>query len=107
MTSIDSVYPSSLSAKVHEILRKELHFDGVIITDDLAMDGIREYTDGTEAAVRAVEAGNDMLCCSDYEMQYQAVLSALSSGRITEERIDKSVARILRWKIRLKLIAVD
>lgn len=107
VTSIDSVYPSSLSAKVHEILRKELHFDGVIITDDLAMDGIREYTDGTEAAVRAVEAGNDMLCCSDYEMQYQAVLSALSSGRITEERIDKSVARILRWKIRLKLIAVD
>jgi beta-N-acetylhexosaminidase len=107
MTCVDSVYPSSLSIEVHNILRNVLNFDGVIITDDLAMDGIREYTDGTEAAVRAVEAGNDMLCCSDYEIQYTAVLQAILDGRITEERIEESIARILRWKIDLNLIDIN
>ncbi|MHB1152676.1 MAG: glycoside hydrolase family 3 protein [Eubacteriales bacterium] len=107
MTCVDSVYPSSLSIEVHNVLRNVLNFDGVIITDDLAMDGIREYTDGTEAAVRAVEAGNDMLCCSDYETQYSAVLQAIRDGRITEERIEESVARVLRWKIDLKLIDIN
>jgi beta-N-acetylhexosaminidase len=104
MTCVDSVYPSSLSVDVHKLLRNELNFDGVIMTDDLSMEGIRKYTNGTEAAVRAVEAGNDMLCCSDYEIQYPAVLEAVHSGRITVERIEESVARILRWKIQLKLI---
>jgi beta-N-acetylhexosaminidase len=104
MTCVDSVYPSSLSVDVHNLLRDELKFDGVIMTDDLSMDGIRKYTNGTEAAVRAVEAGNDMLCCSDYETQYPAVLEAVRSGRITVERIEESVTRILRWKIQLKLI---
>lgn len=107
MTCVDSIYPSSLSIEVHNILRNVLNFDGVIITDDLAMDGIREYTDGTEAAVRAVEAGNDMLCCSDYETQYTAVLQAIHDGRITEKRIEESVQRILRWKIDLKLIDIN
>jgi beta-N-acetylhexosaminidase len=45
-----------------------------------------------------------MLCCSDYETQYPAVLEAVRSGRITVERIEESVTRILRWKIQLKLI---
>ncbi len=107
MTCVDNVYPSSLSIEVHNILRNVLNFDGVIITDDLAMDGIREYTDGTEAAVRAVEAGNDMLCCSDYKTQYIAVLQAIHDGRITEGRIEESVARVLRWKIDLKLIDIN
>lgn len=106
MECVDDEYPSSLSVEVHNILRNDLNFKGVIITDDLAMDGIREYTDGMEAAVRAVEAGNDMLCCSNYGIQFEAVLRALKDGRITEERIDESVARILRWKIDLKLIVI-
>lgn len=106
MTCVDDVYPASLSAEVHKLLRNELGFDGVIMTDDLAMEGIRKYTDGTEAAVLAVEAGNDMLCCSEYEPQYQAVIDAVREGRLTKERIDESVARILRWKIKLNLIKV-
>jgi beta-N-acetylhexosaminidase len=106
MTGVDGNYPASLSVEVHQILRNELKFDGVIMTDDLAMEGIRKYTDGNEAAVRAMEAGNDMLCCSDYESQLPAVIMAVRDGRLTETRIDESVARILKWKMDLKLIDI-
>ncbi len=101
---MDSQYPASLSPKVHDILRNELSFDGVIITDDLVMDGIRDFVSDDMAAVIAVEAGNDMLCCSDFELQIPTVLEAVRSGRIPEERIDESVMRILMLKLELGAI---
>lgn len=101
---MDSQYPASLSPKVHDILRNELSFDGVIITDDLVMDGIRDFVSDDMAAVIAVEAGNDMLCCSDFELQIPTVLEAVRSGRISEERIDESVMRILMLKLELGII---
>ena len=101
---MDSQYPASLSPKVHDILRNELSFDGVIITDDLVMDGIRDFVSDDMAAVIAVEAGNDMLCCSDFGLQIPTVLEAVRSGRISEERIDESVMRILMLKLELGII---
>ncbi len=101
---MDSEYPASLSYKVHEILRNELSYDGVIITDDLVMDGIRDFVPDDEAAVIAVEAGNDVLCCSDFELQIPTVIEAVKSGRISEERIDESVMRILVLKLELGII---
>lgn len=104
MECIDPDRPASVSSAVHELLRGTLNFNGVIITDDLGMDGITNFTDGAEAAVAAVLAGNDMLCCSDYETQYKAVVSAYENKLITEERINQSVERILKWKIDLNII---
>lgn len=104
VNSIDSEHPASLSAAAHNILREELGFDGLIITDDLYMDAIRQYTYGEEAAVMAVMAGNDLLCCTDYETQYPAVLQAVKEGKITEERINESVLRILQTKIDMGVI---
>ena len=104
---IDSTYPASISAKMHEILRNELGFEGVIVTDDLSMDAITLYTDGASAAVAAVLSGNDMLCCSDYATQYPAVLGAVQDGTISVERIEESVRRILNWKISLGLIEAE
>ena len=100
-----SQYPASLSRQVHQILREELGFDGVIITDDLSMDGIRQFTGDEEAAVLAVKAGNDLLCCTDFQIQVPAVLQAVESGEIDETRIDESVLRILRLKASLGLIS--
>ena len=97
--------PASLSRQVHQILREELGFDGVIITDDLSMDGIRQFTGDEEAAVLAVKAGNDLLCCTDFQIQVPAVLQAVESGEIDETRIDESVLRILRLKASLGLIS--
>ena len=66
---MDDQEPASISLPVHNILRNELGFDGVIITDDLVMEGVRQFAGDAEIAVRAVQAGNDMLCCTDFEVQ--------------------------------------
>ena len=60
---MDAALPASLSPAVHEVLRETLGFDGIVITDDLAMDAVKQYANG-EAAVLAVLAGNDMLITS-------------------------------------------
>ena len=101
---MDDKYPASISPKVHKILREELGFDGVIITDDMSMSAITRYTDGEDAAVLAIQSGNDMICCSDYETQYAAVLQAVKDGEISEERIEESVTRVLKWKIDIGII---
>lgn len=104
VTCVDPEYPASLSAKWHEELRETLGFNGCVITDDLIMGAIQEYCDASSAAVQAVMAGNDLLCCSDYGTQYPAVLEAVKAGEISQERIDQSVRRILRWKADLGLL---
>ena len=96
---IDPDLPASLSPAVHQVLRETLGFDGVIVTDDLVMGAIRDFAGDAEAAVLAVEAGNDLLCCTDFETQIPAVIAAVESGEIAEERIDESVIRILMMKI--------
>lgn len=98
VTAIDPNRPASLSSAAHRILRDELGFQGLIMTDDLSMGAIRDYTGGEEAAVMAVQAGNDLICCTDYKTQYAAVLKAVRDGRISEARINESALRILRYK---------
>lgn len=101
---MDPESPASISAKVHEILRTQLGFDGVVITDDLAMEGVKQFAGDTEIAVRAVQAGNDLLCCTEFKTQIPAVIDAVKAGTISEERIDESVERILKLKIELGII---
>ncbi len=96
--SMDDKYPASLSSKVHKILRETLSFDGVVVTDDLYMEGITQYVKKEEAAILAVQAGNDLICCTDFQTQIPAVVSAVKDGRISEERINSSVRRILKLK---------
>lgn len=102
---MDSQLPASLSPGVHQYLREEMGFDGVIITDDLVMDAISENFGTGEAAVLAVLAGNDLLCSTDYQVDYAAVLQAVQDGRIPVEMLDQAVMRILRWKEKLGLIS--
>ena len=101
---MDEAYPASLSTPVHEILRRELGFEGVILTDDLAMDALKEYTDGGAAAVLALQAGNDMVLITDYPTQIDAVLAAVEAGEIDEAQIDASLRRVLEWKESLGLL---
>lgn len=100
---MDDRLPASLSPEVHRVLREELGFGGVILTDDLVMDGAGEFGSAEEIAVLAVQAGNDLLCSSEFELQIPAVLDAVRSGEIPMEQIDRSVLRILRLKQSLGL----
>ncbi|MEK1370156.1 glycoside hydrolase family 3 N-terminal domain-containing protein [Limosilactobacillus fermentum] len=98
-----------MSKPVHQLLRRDLHFKGVIITDDLAMNAIKEYAKQTNqnVAVLAVEAGNDMLLTNDYRTDIPAIKQAVANGTISVHQLNQSVTRILRLKAKLGLINID
>lgn len=104
VASMDPERPASLSPEVHRILREDLGFKGVIMTDDLSMDGVQDYIDDEDMAVAAIGAGNDLLCSSQYKTQIPAVIQAVKEGKLSEEQITKSVIRILNWKEELGLL---
>lgn len=99
---MDSEYPASLSQKVHQILREQLKFTGIIMTDDLSMGAITNYTDSP--VERAVLAGNDILLVTDFRVTYDGIMNGIKKGTITEEMIDQAVFRILGWKYQLGLL---
>ena len=102
--AFDSALPASLSPAVHQYLRADMGYDGVILTDDLVMQAITDQYGAGEAAVLAVLAGNDLLCSTDYPTQYQAVLDAVYAGRIDFDTLNAAVTRVLRMKINLGLL---
>ena len=103
LSKIDTV-PSSISPKITDLLRNELHFKGVIMTDDFDMAGIADFVSQDEAALQVILAGNDLILGSSYQTQIPYLLKKISSGDLTEERIDESVRRILTWKYDLGLL---
>ncbi len=105
----DSGDPATLSAPIITgLLRGKLGFDGVVITDSLQMAGVRtKYGDG-EVAVRAILAGADQLLDPpDMAKSFNAVLSAVKSGRISEKRLNESVRRILALKAKRGLMSTS
>lgn len=95
VNSIDSKNPASLSPSVHNLLRNDLGFTGVIITDDLAMGATSSIDD---AVVKAILAGNDLLIVTDYEESFNKIKKAIQDGTISEEQINKLAFRVLAWK---------
>ncbi len=98
--------PASLSGEVVTLLREELGFEGVIITDSLQMGAITERYGSGEAVVQALEAGVDMILLpADLQAAYDGVLQALTDGRLTWEAVDQHVLRILTVKYRMGIMA--
>ena len=99
-TTRGGTLPATLSKPVIEgLLRKELGFDGLIVSDAFDMGGLVAHFDPGEAAVRAIEAGMDQIeKTPDVDAAIAAVKEAVRSGRISEQRIDESVRRILDAK---------
>lgn len=102
--AFDPSLPASLSPAVHQYLREDMGFSGVILTDDLVMQAITDTYGAGEAAVMAVLAGNDLLCSTEYATQYQAVLDAVLEGRIDIDVLNQAVRHVLQWKIDLGLL---
>ena len=95
---MDPELPASLSPAVHKILREECGFDGIAITDDLAMDAVKAYAKDGAVAVLALQAGNDMVVTTDYRTQIPAVIAAVQEGTLEESVIDDACLRVLRCK---------
>ena len=104
--AVDETMPGSLSAPVHDLLRQELGFEGVILTDDLAMAGSSGFSD-ENAAVLAFQAGNDMVVTTDYKTDIPAVVQAVQDGRLSRSTLEQHAQRVLIWKIHLGLIDPD
>jgi len=92
--------PATLSPYLlTDVLRDSLGFEGLIVTDAMNMGGVQEGFWPGEAAVKSIQAGMDMILYPpDLELAYETVLNAVKEGRISEERIDQSVRRILEFK---------
>ncbi len=99
VTCMDPSQPASISPAVHDILRNELGFEGIIITDDMSMDAIKDYE---TPYVKAVLAGNDMIIASDFQTAYNEVLAAVNDGTIPTDTLDAAVNRIINAKNALK-----
>lgn len=102
--ALDEEYPASLSSKIMtDLLRYELGYKGIIITDDMEMGAVANHNDFRSIGVNAVKAGADIvLVCHEYEHQqevYLGLLDAVNSGEISQERIDESVKRIIKVKL--------
>jgi len=104
VTCMDDALPASLSPAVHEVLREELGFAGVIMTDDLAMDAVAAYSEDGAVAVMALQAGNDLILTTDYRTQIPKVIEAVENGTLSEDAIDTACRRVLTWKTALGLI---
>jgi beta-glucosidase-like glycosyl hydrolase len=97
--------PATMSPVIGHILRNDLKFDGMIVTDALSMSGLTIYFTPEEAAVRALEAGADMLLKpANVDASFSGVLQAVKSGRLTEQRVEESARRILAAKYDLGLV---
>lgn len=92
--------PCSLSVQmITDVLRGQLGYQGIVITDAMNMTAITDYYTDDEAAVKALQAGADMILMPDnYQAAYQGVLDAVNNGILSEERIDESLRRIYRVK---------
>lgn len=100
-----STMPATMSPVMGDILRKDMKFLGMIVTDAMSMSGLTIYFTQEEAAVRALEAGADMLLKpGDVDASFRGVLNAVKSGRITEQRVEESARKILAAKYDLGLV---
>jgi beta-N-acetylhexosaminidase len=101
----DKKLPASLSPKVIKYLREDMGYEGVIVTDSLGMGGVSGFAKNYgQIAVKAVQAGNDMICTTNYKGQFEAVYKAVKSGEISKKQINQSVKRILKMKLERNII---
>jgi beta-N-acetylhexosaminidase len=111
VAALHDTKPSSLSYDlVTGILRQELGFQGVIVTDSLTMEGIAAYYTEGQAASLAIEAGADLLMGastpSTLASMIEGIKQAMSAGQISQQRIDDSVRRILMMKYEMGLLPI-
>ena len=95
VTGIDGDNPASLSPSIHNLLRNQLDFTGIIITDDLSMGATSNISN---VAVKAILAGNDLIISTNYETDIRDIKNAINNGTLAEVTIEKLATRVIAWK---------
>lgn len=107
LSEIDKNNPASLSKDVIEILKKDLKFEGLVVSDDMTMGAITKNYNLEDSVLKSINAGVDLvLVCNDFENQVKSinrVKEALSTGELTEERLNESIYKILKLKYKYGL----
>jgi len=106
MKGIDPDHPATMSPEVIGLLREELSFEGVTVSDGMDMGAIRAYSGGRDVCVTAFLAGVDLMCTpDDGRATHRALCDAVADGTISMEQLDAAVRRIINWKLDLGLYA--
>lgn len=95
VSAIDKTSPASLSKPVHDLLFNDLHFTGIAITDDLDMDAAKDIE---KNYTKAIQAGNNIILCSNYQDAFNEIIKSVNDGDLDEEMITKLVFKVLSWK---------
>lgn len=104
ITSLDATQPASISPTVIDFLRTQGQFEGVVMTDDLDMAGIANFTSQEQAALKALQAGNDLVLSSHYASQIPVIIQAVEQNIYPESDLNQSVYRVLKLKAELGLL---
>ncbi len=108
VTALDDQRPASMSPAVIGLLRDELGFDGVIMTEELDSPGLGEFTGGVDTSVTMLCSGVDVILAPpDSAAARFAINEAVLNGTLSQERLDEAVTRIIYWKLRLGLLSAD
>lgn len=95
---LDTKNPASLSPACYSLVKDEMGFDGIVITDDLAMKAITDFVGSDSPSVRALQAGADMVITPNISTEYPKVKAAVENGSLSMDRLDDAVLKILYWK---------
>lgn len=101
---LDDKNLASLSPKVNNVLRNELNYQGVIMSDDISMDSVRTFGTEAEVALKAIQAGNDLIMTSSPQVHIEAVIAAAKNNEISLNALDHSIMRVLTWKEQLGIL---
>lgn len=101
--AMDAEMPASISAKTHQYIRGNMNFDGIIMTDDMDMQGLSKFTSQEEAALLALRNGNDLILSSTYATQIPVVVKAVKEDKYDEDQLNQSVFRLLKLKAKIGL----
>ena len=104
---IDSKYPSSISAKIHKILREELNYTGLIITDDISMGAITYFKKNDSIPITALLCGNDIILTSNNSESYKELLGFIKKNDKYKIILDNAVTRILAYKLQYGIVKFD
>lgn len=102
--SVDNQNPATLSKDIHNLLREDLKYNGVIMTDDVTDLNNNEFGNDSEIVIKAIKAGNDLIMTSRPQIYFESLIAAINNDELCLNELDLSVLRVIAWKDSLDIL---